>query len=100
MYYGEHPKGDIDHINGIKDDNRIENLRDVSKSVNLQNRKQAPKHSSSGVLGVSWHEDCQKWRASIKIQGKKKYLGLFTSKEEAHQVYVAAKRQFHEGNTL
>jgi len=100
LYYGEHPKQDIDHINGVKDDNRISNLRDVSKSVNLQNRKQAPSHSSSGVLGVSWHEGCQKWRAAIQSEGKKEYLGLFSSKEEAHSAYVAAKRQLHEGNTL
>jgi len=100
LYYGEHPKGDIDHINGIKNDNRIENLRDVSKSINLQNRRTSSKGSTSKFLGVSWNTKLRKWRAQIKIKGKTKQIGIYEIEEEAYAAYLQYKRKYHEGNTL
>ena len=50
---GKWPKGLIDHINGIRSDNRIKNLRDVSDAVNQQNRRRALANSISGILVVS-----------------------------------------------
>jgi hypothetical protein len=100
VYYKEHPKGDIDHINGLKDDNRIENLRDVSKSVNLQNRRTSSRGSTSKFLGVSWDSACLKWKAQITVEGKKKHIGVFENEEAAHDAYLQYKRKFHKGNTL
>ncbi|MEL6236978.1 MAG: HNH endonuclease [Pseudomonadota bacterium] len=98
--HGSAPCGDIDHINGIRSDNRICNLRDVSHTVNLQNRKGATVSSKSGILGVRKHRACDKWEARIKVAGKQRYLGLYETAEEAREAYLSAKRQFHAGNTL
>jgi hypothetical protein len=96
--YGDWPKHDIDHINGIRDDNRIANLRDVPKGINIQNQKAAHHGSQSGLLGVSWNK--RKWRAKITLNGQIKYLGHYDNKYEAHEAYLKAKRQMHEGCTI
>lgn len=98
FYYGKWPSGEIDHINGIKTDNRISNLRDVSHSVNKQNLKKARSDNVTGLIGVSPH--CGKYRSYIAIGGKRLYLGHYDTAEEAHKVYIEAKRKLHEGNTL
>lgn len=95
MAYGEWPKDQIDHINGIKTDNRLSNLRVVCNTINTQNKLKPSAKNSSGLLGVSWMNSAKKWRAQIQVQGKVKYLGLFTDKNEAHEAYLAAKRQYH-----
>ena len=93
---------EIDHINGIKTDNRLENLRDVTKSINQQNRKIYSKTNKLKLLGVSEKDDgrTNKYRAQIKINGKNKTLGQFYTAEEAHDCYILAKRKFHEGCTI
>ena len=96
--YGEWPKYDIDHINGNRSDNRIANLRDVPKGINIQNQKSAHPGSESGLLGVSWNKT--KWRAKITLNGQIKYLGHYDDKYEAHEAYLKAKRQMHEGCTI
>jgi len=98
--YGEMPKNMIDHINGIKDDNRIENLRDIIKKTNNQNQKIAHKRSKSKILGVDWKESHKKWCARISVNNKKKHLGYFDTAENAHQAYLEAKRKLHEGCTI
>ena len=100
MVHGELPNGEIDHINGIKDDNRLCNLRLVSKSINQQNQRKARSDSTSGLLGVSWYSAGNKWKADIRVGGKKKHLGYFDCKDIAHQFYLNAKREMHKGNTL
>ncbi len=80
---GEIPKNYvIDHINGEPLDNRIENLRAVSKSQNNQNSK-INVANTSGTIGVSFQKASQKWKSSIKLKGKDKYLGYFTDKDDA-----------------
>ena len=79
--YGTWPIGDIDHINQIKDDNRIENLREVSKSENQHNVKMN-KHNTSGATGV-YFSKAGKWIAQVVHLGKAIYLGSFTLKEDA-----------------
>lgn len=96
--HGEWPKGDIDHINGVTSDNRISNLRDVTRRVNLQNKRVGA--GRSGLIGAHWFEHGQCWQSSIRADGKNIALGLFNTAEEAHAAYVAAKRKLHEGCTL
>lgn len=98
--HGHWPKHEIDHINGIKDDNRLENLRDVNGVVNKQNTREARGGRVAGLLGATYHEATGKWRARVWIGGRNKSLGLFDTAEEAHAVYIEAKREVHEGCTL
>lgn len=72
--YGDWPNGTIDHVNGIKTDNRILNLRCVS---NAENHKNMPLQSNNknGIPGVHWLDRYGKWRAQIKVSGVIKYLG-------------------------
>jgi hypothetical protein len=98
MFYGEQPTGQIDHINGIRSDNRIENLRDVPRHMNQQNQRKASKANKLGLLGVS--QSGNGFVAVIHKAGKQKYLGIFPTKDEAHQAYLSAKREIHEGCTI
>jgi hypothetical protein len=96
--HGEWPKGLIDHINGNKADNRIENLRDVFADGNSQNVRKPNRRNKSGFMGVIWFQN--KWRASISVNGKSKWLGDYSTPEEAHQVYLEAKRKYHASCTI
>ena len=86
-YYGEMPKQNIDHINGIKTDNRIENLRYADYSQNGANRK-VSKNNSIGLKGVG--RNGNKYQAVIQKNGKSFYLGIFNTKEEASRKYINA----------
>ena len=96
--HGSWPTGHIDHINGCRTDNRIENLREVSNRVNHQNCRKAYKGNSAGLLGVSKHRN--KWRARIATAAGQLWLGTHDTPELAHAAYLKAKRALHEGNTL
>ena len=91
------PVGEIDHINGIRHDNRAVNLRECTTGQNQQNRK-LNKNSTSGYMGVSWHKGKQKWQARIQLNNRMVQLGNFSSAEEAHRVYLEAKRSMHTFN--
>lgn len=97
--YGYFPDNDIDHINGAGLDNRIINLRDVSESENLRNRR-IPLNNKSGVIGVSWEKLVSKWRADISINGKKTCLGFFDELDEAAKTRKDAeiKHGYHENH--
>jgi len=82
--YGSWPAGEIDHINGITDDNRIENLRDVSVSENQQNRKN---HRLGKLLGTTYCKNSKKWVSQLNIKKKHIYLGHFKTEVEAHNAY-------------
>ena len=92
---GAFPLDQIDHINGKKNDNSWRNLRDVSGSVNQQNRNTPMATNSARMLGAfrSGKLFCSK----IRIDGEQKYLGTFKTAEAAHQAYLRAKAQYHEG---
>lgn len=74
--YGEWPSDQIDHINHIRTDNRIKNLRDASSYENSKNQS-IPKNNTSGVLGVGWNKLGRKWRSNISVNGKRLHLGCF-----------------------
>lgn len=93
--YGEWPKKHIDHINGIRDDNRICNLRDVSCAENAQNIRQPSKNNKAGHLGVQ--KVCQKYRGQIVVGGVRKHLGTFETIELARAAYWEAKKALHKG---
>lgn len=89
----------IDHINGNRTDNRLENLRSVTTRVNSQNRKSPPKHNRSGLMGAKKVSD-NSWRAIISIGGKQRNIGSYKTPEEAHFAYLSIKRQMHAGCTV
>jgi len=70
------PENQVDHINGIRHDNRYENLR---KTTNQENQRNARIRidNSSGLTGVRWNKFARKWQAWIRVDGKDIYLGLF-----------------------
>jgi hypothetical protein len=86
---------DVDHINGIRDDNRIENLRNVSRSINLQNKRKPHSNNSTGFLGVTRHKG--QFCARITLDGKSTWLGTFKTPQEAGDAYFRAKRSIHKG---
>lgn len=95
--YGEWPNQDIDHINQNKGDNRIENLRLADDCLNQQNIDPAQVNSISGLRGAHQHPQTGKFRVRIGFERKYYQIGLFKTKERAHQAYVVAKRLLQEG---
>lgn len=95
LHTGAWPVGEIDHINRVRSDNRAANLRDVDHFVNMQNEWHARKNNRSGLRGAAWlaSEGC--YRATIVAKGKTHYLGRYSTAEEAHSAYVAAKLRLH-----
>lgn len=94
MTYDAWPFGEIDHINGIRDDNRIINLREVTHQQNCFNMP-TPATNKSGYKGVSWHKEGKKWQSHIQANKKHYYLGLFDTAEEAHEAYKEASKRLH-----
>ncbi len=94
IYYGQWPSMMIDHINHDKTDNRICNLREATAMQNLRNRPRQT-NNTTGAKGVSFHKFSGKYRAQIKVDGKKLHLGLFETPEAAHAAYAAAAVRFH-----
>lgn len=97
---GEWPRHTIDHINGIRTDNRIENLRDVSRRINNENLRSARSHNRSGMLGAYYHKFSGLYGSRITVQGREISLGYFKTAQQAHDAYIAAKRRLHEGCTI
>lgn len=92
---GSWPKNEIDHINGIENGDGIDNLREATRSENMQNYKFS-RANTSGYTGVSWSSAASKWKVQIKHNGNVIYLGLFDSRECAHQRYLIAKEIYHK----
>lgn len=98
--YGAWPTDQIDHANAIRDDNRISNLREATRSENLGNQRRAQSSNKTGLLGVSWRSANKKFCAHIDLNGERTTLGLFNTAEEAHQAYLKAKRELHSHCTI
>lgn len=91
--YGEWPDT-VDHVNGIRTDNRVSNLRNTNNTGNMQNLK--AKRGTSKYIGVYWHKSLNKWKAQIGVNGRRVALGYFDNEEDAHQAYWEAKQKHHE----
>jgi citrate synthase len=97
--HGKYPDAQIDHINNIKSDNRITNLRQATQAENCQNIKKS--RGASGYLGVSIDSARgNRWKSSIRVNGKTHHLGWFKTPEQAHEAYLLAKRAMHPFGTL
>ena len=92
------PDHHIDHINGIRNDNRGSNLRESDYYLNAENKRAAQKNSAVGLLGVRRIKN--RFNARITVDYKIKCLGTYDTAEEAHQVYLTAKRELHLGCTI
>lgn len=93
--YGIEPSGDIDHINGDKLDNRLINLRNVTRAQNRVNVSGVQKNNTSGYLGVDFHLAKKSWQARISFNGDRLFLGYFDTPERASLTYQAVKRILH-----
>jgi len=91
--YGVWPEGQIDHINRIRTDNRIANLREVTNKQNHQNRSK-PSNNTSGHSGESWYKRDSKWVAKITHNYKHTHLGYFENLEEAIAARKAAEKLY------
>lgn len=97
--HGVWPEGQIDHINGVRTDNRIANLRDVTHPENGKNQRMAA-NNTSGANGVHWFKARGKWRAEITVDGAKQHVGYFSDIEDAISARMAAEQRlgFHENH--
>lgn len=93
LIHGHWPTLQIDHINGVRHDNRLVNLRDVAPRANSQNRCKPNANNSSGLIGASKHKG--RFSASIRIDGKQTFLGVFDTPEEANRKYLQTKQMVH-----
>ena len=92
--HGVWPNGEIDHINHVRDDNRLENLRLANSSQNKHNALKKAS-STSGYKGVHFHKTRQKWQARIRKDYTRHFLGWFDTPEEAAQAYDEAALRLH-----
>lgn len=92
--YGEFPTLLVDHINGVRTDNRICNLRLATASQNQQNRR-PKKDSVSGVKGISWLKYRKKWRVRCTVQGVVYNLGDYPDLEIATYAYQTFAKEHH-----
>lgn len=85
---GALPEGQIDHINGVRSDNRFSNLREATNAENSRNGRSRP--GTSKYKGVSWFKRDSKWVAHIMKDAKSYNLGYFDDEEDAARAYDAA----------
>lgn len=95
MVFGKNPKEDLDHKNGIKNDNKIQNIREASPFINNKNSKK--RHDNkSGIAGVFFREDSKKWRAYINVDKKRIDLGSYKNKKNA----ISARKLFEKAKNF
>lgn len=93
LFYGKEPKDQIDHINGIKTDNRICNLREATNAQNGKNLSLS-KANKSGHKGVCFESFTNKWKAYIRVNRKMINLGRFEKLEDAITIRKQAEQQY------
>lgn len=91
---GAWPAKDIDHINGVPDDNRFVNLREATHAQNMCNSKKRA-HNQWGVKGVEPYFRTGRWQARITVGGRRMNLGVFNTMEEAAAAYRSASPVYH-----
>lgn len=99
MIFGHWPEEDIDHKNGGRADNRLNNIRDVPTRINTRNA--APHRKKSGMPpGVKFYpkKNSAPYQARICVDGKSRSLGYFDDPDAAHRAYIAAADQFGFGS--
>lgn len=96
---GVWPTHKIDHRNTIRDDDRFENLRDVTQKVNCENHR-AANGSKKLPIGVSFDKATGRFKSQIMSGGINFHLGRFDTEQQAHTAYIEEKRKIHKGNTL
>jgi len=98
IYYGKWPKV-IDHVNGVRDDNRIENLRSVTQKINCRNSRLSS-DNTSGVSGISWCKSRNRWEAYINGPNGRIALGRFPKLTDAKlaREAAAAMHGYHENH--
>lgn len=89
LHYGSVP-AQLDHIDGDKTNNRIENLRPVTNQENSQNRRDC--------VGASWQQVTQCWQVGIQHAGRKIYVGRYSCLLDARAAYIRMKRHLHTHN--
>lgn len=82
IHYNSWPNGEIDHIDGDRLNNKLSNLRVVTRSQNMFNAK-TKQNSSSGIKNVQWDNSSQSWRVRVRVNGKRYHVGRFTEIEKA-----------------
>jgi len=92
--HGSMPEGDIDHKNRIRNDNRLCNLRSVSRTDNCQNIS-LPSHNKSGHIGVSWHKSNNAWNVYVKVNKKNYWLGYYKDLDEAIAARKAGEQKYY-----
>ena len=100
LWTGKWPVQTIDHMDGNRANNRAENLRCVSQSVNMQNIRKPTSRNTSGYLGVYWSERRGGWMAALSVDKKKKRWGPYSTSDRAYEQYLRKKRQLHDGCTI
>ena len=93
MAYPELPR-QIDHINMVRDDNRICNLRPATNGENGMN-KPMQSNNTTGFKGVTFHKGTRKYHAKICFNGTRRSLGYYRTPEEASMAYAKAAGEFH-----
>jgi hypothetical protein len=89
LFHGSWPEDQIDHINMVRDDNRIVNLREATNGENKWNTL-AQSNSSHGSKGVAWDAQKQRWVARIMVHGRRIKIGRYRTREEAARAYAGA----------
>ena len=97
MTHGRWPEKELDHINRVRDDNRMANLRECSAGENRQNIGHAGL-GNNRLLGASFNKAKGRFKARIHANHREINLGYFDTEEEAHAAYLAAKRRLHTFN--
>ena len=95
---GNWPSDEVDHINGVRDDNRWANLRECDRSLNRQNVHVPKRKSKTGFIGVIPLKN-GRFQAAIGAGGRTIYLGVFGTAKEASEKYLSAKKKLHPGVT-
>lgn len=92
--HGKWPKKFMDHINGVRSDNRLCNLREATRQENGANIG-LKSHNTSGYKGVSLWKKTGKWKAQIQVKGKKIFLGYHDTPREAYEAFIFGALEHH-----